>query len=183
MSKRPGLFVSAFVCFCTVRAEADPIEFTIELTSDQEVPAPVDPGAARGQATVTVDPDTNTVSVSGSYENMSSPVVAAHIHGPAPVGTPASVIIPIGTTGGVAGDIVLVPTPTTAENVQTILDGLAYVNVHTENNRPGEIRGQIVRSAEEPKVPVLTIWGGAACALLLAAGAFVAMRRARPRTA
>ena len=34
----------------------------------------------------------------------------------------------------------------TAANVQRILQGLVYVNIHTVNNGGGEIRGQVLRN-------------------------------------
>jgi CHRD domain len=81
-------------------------------------------------------------------------VVASHIHGPAPAGTNASVIInlfiPNVATGTVNGEVAH-GSITNANNANVSLDSLrtlfnngnAYVNVHTTANPGGEIRDQV----------------------------------------
>jgi hypothetical protein len=81
-------------------------------------------------------------------------VIASHIHGPAPVGVNAGVIInlflPNVATGAVTG-VVASGTITNANNANISLDSLrvlfnngnAYVNVHTSANNAGEIRDQV----------------------------------------
>jgi len=81
-------------------------------------------------------------------------VFASHIHGPAPAGTNANVIInlflPNGSTGTVNG-VVAHGSITNANNAAVSLDslrtlfnnGMAYVNVHTNANQAGEIRDQV----------------------------------------
>ena len=59
-----------------------------------------------------------------------------------------------------------------------MLNGLTYVNVHTENNGPGEIRGQIVRGIE---VPLLSLLGILALVSALLSGGTLALRRRATR--
>ena len=81
-------------------------------------------------------------------------VTMSHIHGPAPAGTNASVIInlflPNVATGTVNGEVAH-GSITNANNANVSLDslrvlfnnGMAYVNVHTSANPGGEIRDQV----------------------------------------
>ncbi len=124
-------------------ASAATVVFQIPLDPGQASPAPAGADNSTGQATVTLDLDTSTVTVAGSYENMSSNVVAAHIHGLAAVGATAGVIVPLDTTGGTSGTV-SGSGALSADDLQGVLDGRTYVNIHTQNNGPGEIRGQIV---------------------------------------
>ena len=119
------------------------------LDAAQEVPAPTLNGATpSGTGTVTLDTETNTMSWDVSYQGLTGGIVApgAHFHGPAPPGVPASVKAFLadgsegfGPSGQLTGSASL-----GATDVQELLDGLWYVNLHTEQNQPGEIRGQIV---------------------------------------
>lgn len=120
---------------------ADIVEYQFTLTVCQEVPPSDTTGF--GEATVLVDTDTGEVTVTGSYEDMSSNVNAAHVHGPAAIGENAGIIFPLTHTGGQDGTLTGTAVLEDAD-IQTILDGLAYVNVHTVNFGPGEIRGQIL---------------------------------------
>ena len=95
----------------------------------------------------------NEIDWSLNLSNMTA-VVASHIHGPAPVGTNAPVIInlfiPNVATGTVNG-VVMHGSITNANNANVSLDSLrvlfnngnAYVNVHTTANPGGEIRDQV----------------------------------------
>ncbi len=85
-------------------------------------------------------------------------VRAAHIHGPAPVGVNAGVRMdlyapPAGTTFSGSGTVAqgVAPAPRAGADLDSILvllkNGNAYVNVHTNANPGGEIRGQV---AEQP---------------------------------
>ena len=113
---------------------AQPITFVVPLSGDQEVPA-VSP-AGSGTANVSIDPTSGAVTVTGSYSGMTSPVVAAHIHGAstgalARRGANAGVFLGLTPTGGTSGTFsgsgTLNPTQT-----QLLLQGLAYVNVHSQ---------------------------------------------------
>jgi len=116
--------------------------FAATLTGDQEVPA-VNTDAS-GKAILAVNDDATKL----HYRVMVSDILAitaAHIH-KAAVGQNGSVIFPLYTGSGdfdednpISGMLDL-----TDENIFDLLSGDYYINVHTTENPPGEIRGQIV---------------------------------------
>ncbi len=77
-----------------------------------------------------------------SYNDLSSPVTAAHFHGPVGPGVAAGVQLKMAptnaTTNRIAGEATL-----TDEQMRQVLGGLWYVNIHTEKYPDGEIRGQV----------------------------------------
>jgi hypothetical protein len=83
-----------------------------------------------------------------TYRDLLSTATASHIHGPANAFQSTGVLINFepfnggayGVSGGLAGT-----TSLTSSNLASVIDGLTYFNVHTTNNPPGEIRGQITR--------------------------------------
>jgi hypothetical protein len=89
-----------------------------------------------------------------NFRGLSGPATAGHIHGPAPMGQNASVMIPFtvpaATEGTISGTVGLTPAQLAA-----VVDGHTYVNLHTATSPAGEIRGQIV--AQPVAVP-LTAW-------------------------
>ena len=74
----------------------------------------------KGAGTFTYDPSTHMLTYNVTYEGLSGPAAAAHIHGPAAPGANGPPVVP------------------------DLMAGKYYVNVHTAANRGGEIRGQIV---------------------------------------
>lgn len=121
-------------------ATAQAVYFAVPLSGAEEVPPVVTTGT--GLAFVVVDPANNFVSVEGNYSNLESDAIAAHIHGPAPHGRNADIILPLMPSGGTSGFLVGSGAVAPAL-IQDILSGLAYVNVHTSGHTDGEIRGQI----------------------------------------
>lgn len=111
--------------------------FHATLTGAEQVP-PVTTSAT-GTATVTIDTDTKMVTYTVTYTGLTP--IMAHIHGPAPVGKNAAVIIPFKVG----------PSPfsgtakATDAQIKMIEDGMAYVNVHTAAHKAGEIRGQLTK--------------------------------------
>lgn len=78
-----------------------------------------------------------------SFSGLSGDITGAHIHGSADAGHTAGVIIPFnvgtGSSGVLAGNATL-----TAAQLADLFAGSNYVNIHTDLNPGGEIRGQIV---------------------------------------
>lgn len=127
--------------------------FQANLTGGQEVPPVTTPATGTATFISSTSGGTTTiqytVTVSG---NLSGPVTAAHIHGPAGTGVNANPIVPLtvsnatGTTGVlVSGSFTTTGNATI--NMQQLLThmlaGNTYVNLHTAANPNGAIRGQI----------------------------------------
>jgi len=140
---------------------------TTVMSGLEEVPPNASPGT--GLVTGTLDDVTGAVLVvTGFYSGLLAPTTASHIHGMAPPGTNAGVILPLthtsGTSGTLSGAGVL-----TGAQVAGMIAGNTYVNVHTAQFPGGEIRGQITATpVPEP---------AAYLAVLLGAGALILKRR------
>ena len=69
--------------------------------------------------------------------------VGAHIHCGAPSGANAPIAVPLGTPPNLAKIPIQGSGAMTDAQLQQLRSGLCYVNIHTEMNKPGEIRGQL----------------------------------------
>jgi len=119
-------------------AQADQIKFKAVLA-----PGPGVISSGKGAATASLDTASKTLTWDVDYSGLSGPVTAAHLHGPADPGANAPVVVPF--NGSLATPIKGSATLTDAQ-IQQLEAGKWYVNIHTEANKPGEIRGQLVRS-------------------------------------
>lgn len=139
--KMKMLAAAALVAAGAGAAQASIKVYNFALEGVQEVPAVNT--TAFGSATVTLDTVSGAVSVNATYNGLLGTVTASHIHGLAGPGVNAGVIVTLspsgGTTGTVTGNGVL-----NATQIQGMLDGLCYVNVHSTFKPGGEIRGQVV---------------------------------------
>ena len=115
----------------------------VNLDGSQENP-PVSP-AGTGSATVSADSTTRTVTISGTFTNLTSTVTGAHLHGPAPADMNAGILIPLSTTGTTSGTFSGAGVLSVARFAD-FQNGLTYLNVHSANNLGGEIRGQVTCS-------------------------------------
>ena len=109
------------------------------LSGDNEVPAVTTNGS--GTAFFRYDPQTGELAWTVEFQDLTGPATGAHIHGPATVEENAGVLIDLAVGGAespLAGAINI-----TTEQANELAEGLWYVNVHTEANPGGEIRGQI----------------------------------------
>ncbi len=146
----------ALVLLFSSAAQAQTLSFTAALHGGGEVPA-ISTGAA-GTATVTW----NTTTKAGTYNvqvyNLPSGAVASHIHvGASNVTGP--VVINFTVPTGISNDFVLSGTfactdlvPRQPQGInscedfeQALLLNNTYVNVHSQVNGGGEVRGQLVR--------------------------------------
>lgn len=130
----PGIAAAAAVFFSSA-AWADTVK--IVLSGDQETP-PVKT-AASGSGTITVNPDKT---VSGTIATTGVQATMAHIH-LAPSGKPGPVIIPL-QKNGEYGWSVPAGAKLTDEQYEAYKAGHLYVNVHSDANKAGEIRGQLM---------------------------------------
>jgi len=117
--------------------------YSMMLTGAQEVPS--NDSAGTGTVMVSFNDTTSSVSVSGSFTNLSSGATAAYIQGPAGPGQKVDDVIvmlsvPSGnvTSGGVSGT-----GKVSAELMNIIKNGGAYLNIQTVSHPEGEIRAQI----------------------------------------
>lgn len=140
MSKTAGSFVALTFMVLAFAVSARAEIFTAYLTGAQEVPA-VTTGAS-GYARINVNESAGTLTFTVVFNNLGSAQTASHIHAPAAIGANAAVAINFGTVGGTSGTISGSTTITPTQLAQ-LRAGQGYVNVHSVNNGPGEIRGQL----------------------------------------
>jgi hypothetical protein len=107
----------------------------------QNQPTPND-SKGTGTAEVTYDTTSKTLAWTINFDGLTGPAIMAHFHGPAAPGANAGVALMIGAnpTSPAKGTATL--TDAQAADLQ---GGRWYINIHTNANRGGEIRGQVVK--------------------------------------
>lgn len=145
-----GLFV---LLVFSAQAQAETFTFKADLSGGNEVPGVVT--GAGGTATVTLDTDANTVTWVIDVYNLPTGVTAGHIHIGSPgLGGPTVVNFTVVATtsndfrvSGTASAI----NARAAQGInswddfeQAMLNGDCYVNIHSQANPGGEIRGQLI---------------------------------------
>ena len=102
----------------------------------------------------------DTITVNTSFSGLTSPAILAHIHGPAPIGVNAPVLFPFtGVPNATSGTIPTQVFTLTTPQIGELEAGLFYVNVHTTNFPGGEIRGQLLSTAQVPEPASLGLLG------------------------
>jgi hypothetical protein len=93
-----------------------------------------------GNVIATLDTKTNELGYTVDYKGLTSAATMAHIHGPAAEGANAGVVVPLSAPTGtqVVGKVTL-----TEAQVADLNAGKYYVNIHTETNKGGEVRGTL----------------------------------------
>lgn len=135
-------FVAAAATMMATAAQSETVTLSAELSGANEVP-PNDSDAS-GTAEATLDTEAMTLSYSIVFEGLSGPVIGAHLHGPVGEGANAGILIPFETKESpIEGT-----TEVTDAQVQDILGGLTYVNIHTDQHPGGELRGQLKQSMQ-----------------------------------
>jgi hypothetical protein len=109
----------------------------VKLTGDEEVPPVKTSGSGTSSIQITADG-----SVSGSISTTGLAGTAAHIH-MAAKGANGPVIVPL-TKSGDSSWSVPVDAKLSADQLTAYRNNGLYVNVHTDANKDGEIRGQLV---------------------------------------
>ena len=141
MRKAPWLVVTIIGAFLlSGAAQAQQINFKADLSGASEVPPVTTAGT--GTATAALDTATKTLTWSVTYSGLTP--TAGHIHGPAAPGANAGVLVPLGNP----------PFPSPIKGSATLTDaqisdleaGRTYINLHTADNKGGELRGQLVRA-------------------------------------
>ena len=121
-------------------AHAQSVQYTAALTGADEVPATDSKG--KGSVIATYDPKTKELKWRVEYSGLTGDVTAAHFHGPAAPGANAPPIVPLPEPlkSPIDGKATL-----TDEQAKEFMDGKVYFNLHTEKNKGGEIRGQLMQ--------------------------------------
>ena len=148
------VLASLSACGDDTNTNPPPPTFQATLNAANERPNPVtSPGT--GSATVVQNGTTFTYTV--NYAGLTGAPILAHIHGPADATKAVGVLVnfdigaPTGGTGSFTGTFTaadIVPAsgqPAISQDslVKLMRTANAYVNVHTNANRGGEIRGQL----------------------------------------
>lgn len=148
-----GNFDAAGIDAAGIDSGGGPTTFDVTLTTGAEMPVCAGAGAlAMGTATITISEDETMVSVQLEFSGLSGAATAAHIH-PGATGQTGPPILPFDnlvspvTQTLTAADFTAPPAPDPpvdfAAAVAMMKAGTTYINVHTADCMPGEIRGQI----------------------------------------
>jgi hypothetical protein len=138
---RPAL--AALACAAALAIASPSTAATVNLKTDLKAANEVPPNDSKGSGslTATYDDASKTLSWKGNVAGLSGPAIAAHFHAGAP-GKNGAVVVPIPGVdkGSFEGSAKL-----TDEQAADALTGRWYVNVHTSQNKGGEIRGQLTK--------------------------------------
>lgn len=110
------------------------------LSPESEVPPAVSMG--QGNAQVWLNKDTGGLRWKVDYSGLSGPATMAHFHGPAEPGVNAGVVVPV--KGAIPLQSFEGEASISPAQVQDLLAGKWYFNIHTAKYPGGEIRGQVV---------------------------------------
>ena len=133
-------------------ASAAIVHYTAHLSGRSEVPKTDSKG--KGKFDATFDTQSKALNYTLTFNGLSGPATAAHIHGPANRKQTAGVVVPIGgkgPTSPVTGTATL-----TDDQVQMLQSAKMYVNMHTVADPGGEIRGQITGQHTRKKAATKT---------------------------
>jgi hypothetical protein len=125
----------------TSPVEAATTAFKADLKGPTEVPPNTTSGS--GTATVSLDPTTRQITWNVTFSGLTGPATVAHIHGPAPAGKNAGVLVWLVPKGKPVTSPLTGSATLTAAQVADLTSGQLYVNVHTAAHPGGEIRGQL----------------------------------------
>ncbi|HZQ12542.1 MAG TPA: CHRD domain-containing protein [Pseudolabrys sp.] len=140
---RPALVVLACagaVAFASP-SMAEMMKMKADLKASNEVP-PTQSGG-NGSVDVTYDSASKKLSWKGTYSGLSGPATAAHFH-TGESGKNGGVAVPIFQGAAAKSPFEGSATLTDAQAAD-LMGGKMYVNIHTEKNKAGEIRGQVVK--------------------------------------
>jgi CHRD domain/Secretion system C-terminal sorting domain len=124
-------------------ASAAPVKVTATLDGAQETPSVTTPG--KGTLDGVFDPVTRALAFKLDFSDLTTPTLFAHFHRGA-LGVPGPVTIdlvpagfPVGVTAGTMTKLIVI----SESQAKDLMDGNMYINIHSQQFRPGEIRGQL----------------------------------------
>mmetsp|Transcript_13193 Transcript_13193/g.19891 ORF Transcript_13193/g.19891 Transcript_13193/m.19891 type:complete len:348 (+) Transcript_13193:27-1070(+) len=149
------LVIFAILCFLVafgVQGKIVNSSYQITLDGDQEVP----PSGSNAQGTGSMQLDKKTRQLSFNINHNVQGALAAHVH-VAPKGENGDVIIAFETaTSPIQGSLEI-----TDDIAERLVRDECYVNIHTEANPEGEIRGQILLETIEAIAKGVIVLDGA----------------------
>jgi hypothetical protein len=132
--------VALITCMAATSAFAEVVKLKAELAGTNEVPPTT--SAGKGTLDGSFDTASKQLTYTVTYSGLTGPATAAHFHGPAAAGANAGVAVP--AQGPLTSPIKGTATLTDAQAAD-LQGGKYYFNIHTDANKPGEIRGQVVK--------------------------------------
>ncbi|MFN0059464.1 MAG: CHRD domain-containing protein [Planctomycetota bacterium] len=146
--KPSGYMFMLLLSLCSTPIAAVDIAFVATLDSAQVDCAGGAPGypGASGSATLSLDTATGVVTYFIEYSALSSPLAAAHVHGPGPACGTAPALYDLPLTNPMVGATTL-----NASQMQDMLNELHFIVFHTQTFFIAEIRGQVLPVA--PSAP------------------------------
>jgi hypothetical protein len=139
---KPGHIFTAFLSLILLTGSS--LSFAQEVYRARLSPMPTTPQTVTeilGEGEVILTLSGNTLEVSGTFSDMSSIATGAHLHN-GPPAQPGPVVhtleIDEATGGEISASLEL-----TDEQVEALRNNALYVQVHSVNNAPGELRGWI----------------------------------------
>jgi hypothetical protein len=131
-----GIACAALLAIAPAKAEM--VNYKASLSATEEVP-PTN-SKDTGSVTATFDTASKKLTWKGEYTGLSGPATAAHFHS-GEKGKNGGVAIPIApATSPLQGEATL-----NDAQAADLAAGKLYVNVHTAENKAGEIRGQLTK--------------------------------------
>lgn len=110
-----------------------------------------------GSITGTYDQGTGMISINVTYSGLSGTGTVSHIHGPAPAGVNAGIIILLNLVPGSSSGSYLTTVAFPVMQEGALLAGNTYVNLHSDAFPGGELRSQITATLAPP-IPTLQGW-------------------------
>jgi len=140
-------------------ARAQTVNFTANLSGNQEAPAPGVTTGAFGTATVTWNTVTQTLTWIIDVWNMPSGTNNAHFHVGGP-GVAGPTVVNIAFPENISNDFRLTGSATASDLLPRAANGIRswedfgqslvgeqiYINIHSVANPGGEVRGQVIRT-------------------------------------
>jgi uncharacterized protein (TIGR03118 family) len=155
-AKYAGLTNSQYVFALFGNAEVNSTTaelYIAQLTGTEVVPSTNSP--AKGLVILRQTVNQPIVSVSLYLNGLTSAETEAHIHGPAPAGNNAAVIVTLPN-----GQVVDFQTSLTNSQLLSLSSGFIYIDVHTTNFPNGEIRAQFPQNLFVPDMIVRSLDSG-----------------------
>jgi hypothetical protein len=144
-------------------ANATIVTLASTLTPEAEIPLATAPGAS-GSAAIVLDTDTSEFSWVIEFKGLTGSATLAHFHkgevdvaGPVVLDLdagPGVIFSGVGQTSGIFSG----GTTLSSTEIDDILAGLWYINIHTDVNPSGELRGQILGGTFSPVPLPGAIW-------------------------